>query len=123
MNYYLKVLQNYANFNGRARRKEYWMFGLFQLIFVILAMILDNVLGTTFPPLPYGLIYVLYALATLIPGLALIVRRLHDLNKSGWMILIGLIPFVGGIWLFVLMCLEGTKGENQYGLDPKQEIV
>ena len=120
MKWYLKAFKQYADFSSRARRTEYWMFTLFQLIFVIAAMILDNVLGTTIDPLPYGLIYVLYALATFIPSLALSVRRLHDLNKSGWMILIGLIPLIGGIWLLVLMFLEGTSGENEYGLDPKQ---
>ena len=119
MNWYLKVLKQYADFNGRARRKEYWMFALFNMVFIIVAMILDNVLGLTAGELPYGLFYFLYALAVLIPGLAVSVRRLHDVGKSGWMILISLIPIVGGIWLLVLMLTDSNPGENQYGVNPK----
>ena len=86
MNWYLLVLKKYADFNGRARRKEYWMFVLFNIIFAVAAMVLDNLLGLNFDPIPYGTIYMLYALATLIPSLAAAVRRLHDIGKSGWMI-------------------------------------
>lgn len=110
---------NYANFSGRARRSEYWYFTLFNFIFVILAMILDSVLGLNFAPLPYGPIYALYTLAMLIPGIAVAVRRLHDVNKSGWFFLIALVPLIGGIWLLILFCSEGTKGTNNYGTDPK----
>ncbi len=119
MYWYLQVLKNYAGFSGRARRKEYWMFALFNLIFLIVAMILDNVLGTTIEDLPYGLFYFLYALVVLIPSLAVAVRRLHDVGKSGWMILISLIPIVGGIWLLVLMLTDSNPGENEYGVNPK----
>jgi len=98
MNWYLKVLKNYAVFRGRARRKEYWMFVLFNIIFSIVAMILDNVFGTAIEDIGYGLIYILYVLAILIPGLAVAVRRLHDVGKSGWMIFISLIPLIGTIW-------------------------
>ena len=126
MNWYLKVLKQYADFKGRARRKEFWMFVLFNMIFAILAMVIDNVLGTTFnimegQALPYGYIYLLYVLFIFIPGLAVEVRRLHDIGKSGWMILIALIPIVGAIWLIVLFVTEGNHGENQYGPDPKGE--
>ena len=92
MNWYIEVIKKYAVFSGRARRKEYWMFALFNFIFLIVAMILDNILGTTAGELPYGVFYFLYALVVLIPGLAVAVRRLHDVGKSGWMILIALIP-------------------------------
>lgn len=121
MNWYLKVLKQYADFSGRARRKEYWMFILFHIIFLIAAMVIDMLVGTTFGVLSYGLVYVLYSLALLVPSLAVIVRRLHDTNRSGAWIFIGLIPLIGGIWLLVLMCLEGTQGENKYGQDPKKE--
>ncbi|MBT3819593.1 MAG: DUF805 domain-containing protein, partial [Lentimicrobiaceae bacterium] len=87
MNWYLAVLKNYAGFSGRARRKEYWMFTLFNIIFAIVAMILDNVLGIAMAEIGYGPLYGLYALAMLIPGLAVSVRRLHDVGKSGWMLL------------------------------------
>jgi uncharacterized membrane protein YhaH (DUF805 family) len=123
MNWYLKVLKQYADFSGRARRKEYWMFALFNIIFITVAMILDNVLGLTLGELPYGVFYLLYALAVIIPGLAVSVRRLHDVGKSGWMMLIALIPIIGAIWLFVLMVTDSKSGENQYGPNPKEGTV
>jgi uncharacterized membrane protein YhaH (DUF805 family) len=94
MNWYLKVIKDYAGFSGRARRKEYWMFFLFNFIFLIVAMILDNIFGTTIKVnsvygsqgLPYGYIYTIYGLATFLPYLAVMVRRLHDIGKSGWFI-------------------------------------
>ena len=119
MNWYLKVLKNYAVFSGRARRKEYWMFVLFNMVFSIVAIVLDNILGTAIEDVGYGLFYFLYAFAVLIPGLAVSVRRLHDVGKSGWMILICLIPIVGGIWLLVLMVTDSNPGNNQYGPNPK----
>ena len=123
MNWYLKVLKQYADFSGRARRKEYWMFVLFNMIFAIVVMILDNVLGIAMEGIGYGPLYGLYALAMLIPGLAVAVRRLHDVGKSGWMILIALIPLIGSIWLLVLMVTDSNAGENQYGQNPKEATV
>ncbi|WP_445713055.1 DUF805 domain-containing protein [Flavobacterium sp.] len=123
MNWYLKVLKQYADFSGRARRKEYWMFVLFNMIFAIVAMILDNVLGIAMEGIGYGPLYGLYVLAMLIPGLAVAVRRLHDVGKSGWMILITLIPLIGAIWLLVLMVTDSNPGENQYGQNPKEATV
>ena len=123
MNWYLKVLKQYADFSGRARRKEYWMFVLFNMIFAIVAMILDNVLGIAMEGIGYGPLYGLYVLAMLIPGLAVVVRRLHDVGKSGWMILIALIPLIGSIWLLVLMVTDSNPGENQYGQNPKEVTV
>lgn len=120
MNWYLKVLKNYAVFSGRASRKEYWMFVLFNIIFSIVAVILDNVFGTAIEDLGYGLFYILYCLAVLIPALAVLVRRLHDIGKSGWMIFISLIPLIGAIWLLVLLVTEGNPEENQYGPNPKE---
>ncbi len=122
MSWYLKVLKKYACFSGRARRKEYWMFALFNIIFCLLAMIVDNVAGTKIRGLPYGLFYCIYALAVLIPGLAVTARRLHDVGKSGGFIFIVLIPIVGFIWLLVLTCLNGNQDENAYGPNPKQVV-
>ena len=120
MKWYLKVLKQYADFNGRARRTEYWMFALFNAIFLLIAALLDNLLGLTFNEhFPYGYIYIAYALAVLIPGLAVAVRRLHDVGKSGWFYFIALIPIIGSIWLLVLFFTEGTAGNNEYGSDPK----
>jgi uncharacterized membrane protein YhaH (DUF805 family) len=126
MNYYLNVLKNYAVFSGRARRSEYWYFVLFNIIFAMVALSLDYVLGTRFAisseygsHLSFGYIYLFYILAMIIPGLAVGVRRLHDVGKSGWFYFISLIPVIGGIWLLVLFCTEGTSGDNEYGPDPK----
>lgn len=120
MNWYLQVLKNYAVFDGRARRKEYWMFLLFNIIFCIVAIILDNILGTAIEGFGYGLFYILYGLAVLIPGIAVSVRRLHDIGESGWMILITLIPIIGAIWFLFLMAASANPGENKYGPDPAE---
>ena len=113
MNYYLDVLKNhYADFNGRARRKEYWMFTLGNLIVAV-------VIGVVAGLIKFPLLVSLYGLAVLVPGLAVCVRRLHDIGKSGWWVLIGLVPVIGGIWLLVLMCLDGEPNENQWGANPK----
>jgi uncharacterized membrane protein YhaH (DUF805 family) len=114
MEWYLRVVKdNYANFKGRARRKEYWMFVLFNFLFACAAVIVDFIVGT----LP--LLYVVYLLAVIIPGIAVTVRRLHDTGKSGWWYFICLIPIIGAIWLLVLLCTDGTVGVNGYGPSPK----
>jgi uncharacterized membrane protein YhaH (DUF805 family) len=113
VNWYLAVLQNYAGFTGRARRTEYWMFFLVNFIIsIVLAIIgrllkIDNILG------------LIYGVAVLIPGLAVAVRRLHDTGRSGWWLLIGLIPLIGSIVLLVFVCTEGDRGDNAYGPNPK----
>ncbi len=99
---------------------EYWMFTLFNIIFLIVAAIIDNVVGLTFGrDIPYGFLTLLYSLAIFIPGIAVIVRRLHDQGKSGWWYFISFIPLIGGIWMLILLVTDGTKGENEYGPDPK----
>lgn len=123
MKWYLKVLKQYADFNGRARRTEYWMYLLFNMIFLAVAAVLDNILGLKFnEQVPYGYIYLLYSLVVFLPGLGVAVRRLHDVGKSGWFILIGLIPIIGGIWLIILMATDGTPGRNEYGVNPKENF-
>jgi uncharacterized membrane protein YhaH (DUF805 family) len=114
MNWYLKVMKQYADFDGRARRTEYWMFVLFNIIFSVVAVVLDNVLGIAMEGIGYGPLYGLYVLAMIIPSLAVAVRRLHDTGKSGWMLLIALIPIIGSIWLLVLYATDGNPGENEY---------
>ncbi|MBS7256114.1 DUF805 domain-containing protein [Flavobacterium branchiicola] len=121
------VFENYANFKGRARRSEYWYFtlanGIISIAVIIAGLIIGGILGdvATGGIIGYGIL-VLYSFATLIPGLAVVVRRLHDIDKSGWYFLVSLIPFAGGIWLLILLCTEGTYGSNQYGSDPKNEV-
>ncbi|MDG2455942.1 MAG: DUF805 domain-containing protein [Bacteroidia bacterium] len=120
MNWYLKVLKQYADFSGRARRKEYWLFFLFNMIFAFLAAIIDNVVGTASPELGYGIFYGIYGLAMFIPGLAVGVRRLHDVGKSGWILLIALIPLIGAIWLLVLCLTDSQQESNKWGENPKE---
>ena len=107
MNWYLKVLQNYATFNGRARRKEYWMFVLFN-------MIISFVLGFIGGLGHFELLGTIYSLAVLVPSIAVGVRRMHDVGKSGWFLL---IP----IYNLILACTDGTAGEYEYGADPKNQ--
>ena len=121
MNWYLKCWKQYADFSGRARRKECWMFTLFNAI-IILALVLITVMMqfvTTVGAGIFAFLYVAYLLATLIPGLAVAVRRLHDVGKSGWWYLIGFVPLVGVILLIVWFCTDGQPGENKWGANPK----
>ena len=121
-NWYKKVVfENFSNFNGRARRLEYWSFVLFNIIFVVFGIFLEIVIEIIFE-LPLDGLSLLYLFAVLLPGLAVGVRRLHDINKSGWYILLPLIPLIGSIWLLVLFSIEGTPGVNSYGENPKQNI-
>jgi len=98
------------------------MFVLFNMFFAIVAMVLDNIFGIAIEGVGYGPLYGLYVLAVLIPGLAVAVRRLHDVGKSGWMILLALIPLIGAIWLLVLMATDSNSGENKYGQNPKENL-
>lgn len=120
MKYYLEALKKYADFSGRSRRKEYWLFILFNIFFSIVAMLIDVLAGTRMENQYYGIISILYNIAMVIPTLAVMVRRLHDINRSGWWFLINLIPVIGNIWFFVLMCFDGTLGQNRFGPDPKR---
>jgi uncharacterized membrane protein YhaH (DUF805 family) len=113
MEWYIGVLKKYAVFDGRARRKEYWMFFLFNIIVSIVLGIIDGVLGTV------ALFSGVYALGILCPAIGVTIRRLHDTGKSGWWIFIGLVPVIGGLWLLYLMVIDGTPGDNQYGPSPK----
>ncbi len=113
MEWYLKVLKHYADFNGRARRTEFWMFVLFNIIISFVLSFIDELIGT------YYVLSGLYGLFVFIPGLAVSVRRLHDTGRSGWWIFISLIPLIGAIWLIVLWAQDSQPGENKYGPNPK----
>lgn len=117
--------KNFANFQGRARRREFWG------VYLVVALI-TSLVSLSFVWMMYGgsnvdsrygdfiiLLYLLICLVNLIPGNALAVRRLHDIDKSGWWYWISLVPFIGGIWILILLCTEGTRGENRFGADPK----
>ncbi|MCB2078220.1 MAG: DUF805 domain-containing protein [Novosphingobium sp.] len=122
--------KRYADFSGRSRRKEYWMFALFQFIVSIILVGLIFAGGMSVDPvtgepdmgamgmLGVGLL-VIYGLGTFIPALAVIVRRFHDQDKSGWFVLLNFIPYIGGLVVLVFMLLEGTRGPNRFGPDPK----
>lgn len=112
MDAYMTVLRKYAEFNGRARRSEYWMFHLLNTV-IMGALVLVG-LATDIGMAPYAL----YALATLVPGIAVGVRRLHDTDKSGWWLLLAIIPF-GALVLLVFFATDGTSGQNRFGSDPK----
>jgi uncharacterized membrane protein YhaH (DUF805 family) len=119
MNWYLAVLKNYAGFSGRARRMEYWMFWLISLLITIALSIVDVMGGMSNPMTGLGVLSGVYSLAVLIPSLAVAVRRLHDTDRSGWWLLIGLIPLLGLIVLLVFLLMDGTPGDNKYGPSPK----
>ncbi|MFO7606214.1 MAG: DUF805 domain-containing protein [Desulfurivibrionaceae bacterium] len=114
MNWYLEVLKKYAVFGERARRTEYWMFVLFNLIITFVLGFVEGLVGSP------GMIAMLYGLAVFIPGLAVSVRRLHDTSHSGWWMLISLIPLIGFIVLLVFMVQDSKPGQNAYGANPKE---
>jgi uncharacterized membrane protein YhaH (DUF805 family) len=121
MNWFLKVINQYSDFDGRARRMEFWMFNLVYFFLGIIAQLLDNLFGIAFWDYGYGYgpIYFILSLALIIPSLAVSVRRLHDVGKSGWMLFIVFIPIIGVIWLLVLMLIDSQPGRNEYGPNPK----
>ena len=118
MEWYFKALKKYADFSGRAQRAEYWYFVLFNTIIVIILTILDGVLGLYDMRSGFGVLSGIYQLAVFIPSLAVSVRRLHDIGKSGWWLLVGLIPIVGFIILIVWFATD-SKEDNKYGQNPK----
>lgn len=112
-NWFLDAVKNkYADFNGRARRQEYWMYILVYFILLIVASIIDSIIGIQ-------IISGILSLALIVPTLAVGVRRLHDISKSGWFILLGLIPLVN-FYLLYLLVQDGTPGSNEYGANPKE---
>ena len=136
MDWMLMPLRRYADFTGRSRRKEYWMYVLFLIIVFIVLGFLDSVLGlggSSSSSLSTsgeriggaasfhgGVLTIIGWLATLVPSIAVGVRRLHDTDRSGWWLLIALVPLIGGIVLLVFNLLEGTRGPNRFGPDPKE---
>ncbi len=130
LNWMLLPYRRYAEFTGRSRRREYWSFALFYVLVLIVLNIFFGTNEWTRTPTGFGygsalaggggMIGGLFALGSFLPALAVGVRRLHDQDRSGWLLLLGLIPLLGGFALLVLMCLSGTPGANRYGPDPKQ---
>ena len=112
MNWYLEVLKKYAVFSGRARRKEYWMFFLFNIIIAAVLGFIEGLIGTNASQNGQSILGTIYQLAILIPSIAVGVRRMHDTDHSGWWLLFPIVNLV-----FALT--EGTKGDNKFGADPK----
>src|SRR5262245_40246323 len=123
MNWYLEVLKKYAVFNGRATRKEYWYFALFNIIISMALAVIDMITGTFSAEVGIGLLGGLYQLVILIPGIAVSVRRLHDTDRNGWWLLIAVIPLIGAIALLIFLVQDGKPGENHYGLNPKEALA
>lgn len=110
MNWYLDVLKNFAVIDGRAGREEYWHFTLINIV-VCIALYAS-----------YNSLWAIYALAVLVPGITVSIRRLHDIGRSGWWFLIAFVPVVGIVYL-IFMLQDGMHGENQYGFNPKDFIA
>jgi len=119
MNWYLHVLRNYAQFNGRSRRSEYWYFLLFNLLVAVLLGFADGVLRKI---VGFGMLGMLYSLVVLVPGIAVSIRRLHDTDRSGWWLLLALVPLVGLVLIW-FMAEDSHGGTNRYGHDPKLAIA
>ncbi len=115
MNWYIGVLKKYAEFNGRARRKEYWMFILFNMIITFVIALVEGLAGSP------GFLSMIYGLAVLLPAIGVTIRRLHDTDRTGWWILIAFIPLVGAIVLLVFMVMDSNPGDNQHGPNPKAD--
>lgn len=120
MEYFLGAYKNnYANFSGRARRKEYWMFVLFYIIAFVVLSVIDGVIGTFSQEAGIGVLSGLFALASFLPAISIAARRLHDINKSGWWQLLAIIPLIGGLVLFIFYIMDSNPGENRFGANPK----
>jgi uncharacterized membrane protein YhaH (DUF805 family) len=110
MKHYIHAIKNFVNFKGRASRSNYWYFVLFNFLFALVSLVIDAAIGIS-------LLYPLYALFSIVPSIAVAVRRLHDINKSGWWYLIGLIPMIGTIWLLIYFFRKGDLHPNNYGVE------
>ena len=120
MNWYLDVLKKYAIFTGRSRRKEYWMFFLFNILISIALSVADMALGLADSETGSGPISLVYSLAVFIPSIAVGIRRLHDVDRSGWWTLVIFVPLIGLILLLYWFCKDGTPGDNRFGPNPKE---
>lgn len=118
-----EALKKYAQFSGRSRRKEFWLFYLFVTIATVLLTFIDISLDMFDPDSGFGLLSSIFTLAIIVPSITVSVRRLHDTDRSGWWLLLGLIPLLGTIVLLVFWCLGGTPGWNRFGEDPLDSNV
>ena len=123
MKWFLDCLKNkYATFEGRARRQEYWYYVLFYDLAIVALAIIDRITGTFSKEAGIGLLSGLFVLATIVPTIAVTVRRLHDTDRSGWWVLLELVPIIGGLVLLVFTLLDSQPGANRFGANPKDVI-
>jgi uncharacterized membrane protein YhaH (DUF805 family) len=122
MSWFIEALKKYAVFSGRSRRMEYWYFVLFVVIITVVLNMLDLLIGAN-TRAGVGVLSSIFSLAVLIPSIAVSVRRLHDIDRTGWWVLISLVPLVGWIVLLVFSVQEGTPGSNRYGPNPKSASI
>ena len=118
-----EAFTKYAQFSGRSRRKEFWLFYLMLIIATVVLTGVDILIGAFDPVSGFGLLSGIFTLAIIVPSLAVSVRRLHDTNRSGWWLLLSVIPLLGTIVLLIFWCMKGTQGQNDYGDDPLKEVV
>jgi uncharacterized membrane protein YhaH (DUF805 family) len=123
MSWFIEALRKYAVFSGRSRRKEYWYFVLFVVIISIVLGMIDGLFGTYHRSTGAGLLSTIFSLAVLIPSIAVSVRRLHDIDRTGWWVLISLVPLIGWIVLLIFHVQDSTPGPNRYGPNPKSASV
>jgi len=115
----LQPFRKYADFKGRARRKEYWLYAVFVIVLMMVLTFLDVLLDLIHYESGIGLLSGLFLLGTIIPSTAVVVRRLHDIDRTGWWYLFAFVPLIGVIVLLIFACTPGTKGSNRFGADPK----
>lgn len=116
MKVYLSAIKKYAVFKGRTSRRDYWIFTLIHFLISFIMLMTFSVFGLEY----LSILFVLYILFSFLPTIAITVRRLHDIGKSGYFILVLLIPYIGIFWIFLLTIISGNEGENKYGYDPKK---
>ena len=119
MSWSIAALKKYAVFGGRSRRREYWYFVLFSTVISLVLTILDRITGTFDSSTGFGLLSGIFTLAILVPSIAVLVRRLHDTDRTGWWVLILLVPLIGAIVLIVFAVQDSTPGSNRFGPNPK----
>lgn len=123
MNWIKTVYQKYAVFEGRAQRAEYWYFALFYIIAYAVLGLIDGSLMRPEDELQWGILTSVFTLGTLVPSIAVSVRRLHDTDRSGWWLLLVFVPLIGQLVVLVFTILDGTHGANRFGPDPKQRVA
>ncbi|MEZ5064070.1 MAG: DUF805 domain-containing protein [bacterium] len=123
MKWYIQAIRSFTNYAGRSRRREFWFFQLFNFLFLAVLFAADVFVGTYDAESDFALFSGLYSVVSFLPGLAVSVRRLHDTNRRGWWVLLGLIPFLGPLVLLVFYADDSDEGMNRFGPNPKEMVA